>query len=291
MALSEDVIRDISTAEDVLKKQAASLKKILAALSAARLKVGQKAWPVRDLKKLLADLNSQKTEATEGAVAPLIDKLEQFLNAAEAELEKAFVADLVNAARQLDIDCGLSSGVRFIGPFELVSNFVRESVTLSYAKQPASGLLPLEGKTVADAASKLAAALLKPPTDPLRLAVEFEEAHKVALIRDRKPVDGRETRSMLPELFREMQYVRQDHSRPLTSETLQAYSLARFVVELKMLVQSASNLDSTKRFRLETAVIENTKNARKSVFVPNDLKVGYGEGTYFQALLLVNENR
>jgi seryl-tRNA synthetase len=64
------------------------------------------------------------------------------------------------------------------------------------------------------------------------------------------------------------------------------YSIPRFVVETKTLVQSDLNSSRARRFRLETAVIENTKNPKKSVFIPNDLQKGYGEGTYFQAIIL-----
>ena len=62
--------------------------------------------------------------------------------------------------------------------------------------------------------------------------------------------------------------------------------MARFVVEIKTLVQSNENLAAARRFRLEPAVIENTKNPNKSVFFPNDLSQGFGEGMYFQALIM-----
>ena len=67
----------------------------------------------------------------------------------------------------------------------------------------------------------------------------------------------------------------------------EAYPVARFVVELKSLVSSEFNLGRSRRFKLETAVIENTRNPKKSIFIPNQLDHGYGEGTFFQAIVLL----
>ena len=64
------------------------------------------------------------------------------------------------------------------------------------------------------------------------------------------------------------------------------YTVARFAVEVASLVRAEANLSSDKPFRLETAVIENTGNPRKSVFIPKDLTKGYGEGMYYQAIVL-----
>lgn len=86
-----------------------------------------------------------------------------------------------------------------------------------------------------------------------------------------------------------MTAIRQDRGRTITSNSFRDYPLARFVVELKTLVQSEQNMTASKRFRLETAVLENTRNSKKSVLIPTDLQRGYAGGTYFQALVLVNE--
>lgn len=291
MALSDDVNGEITAAEEELRKQLSLLKKALSTLARSKPKLTKTTWPIRDLRKLVTDLNNQILPVTHSVITPLVMTLKQKLDAAESEFEKAFVIELTREAQQSKISCGQLSGVRFLGPFELQIDFAGESAGLSYAKQPASSSLPLDAKVIVQCALKLASELLGTHLDPAKLAAEFEEAHRVALIRDKKSTDGQETRSMLPELFREMHYLRQDRGRILSVKTFREYTLSRFVVELKTLVQSEFNLESPKRFRLETAVIENTKNAKKSVFFPTDLKVGYGEGTYFQALVLVNEGR
>jgi hypothetical protein len=64
------------------------------------------------------------------------------------------------------------------------------------------------------------------------------------------------------------------------------YSLARFIIELKQFIQSDDNLKSPQQCRLEPAVIENTKNPKKSIFVPRDVACGFGEGTYYQAIIM-----
>jgi hypothetical protein len=84
-----------------------------------------------------------------------------------------------------------------------------------------------------------------------------------------------------------MVFLRQGRSRPASKASFVDYPLPRFVVELKTLVQSDYNARAERRLKLETAVIENTKNPRKSVFIPNDLSCGFGEGTYFQAIVLL----
>src|SRR5205085_1758480 len=115
------------------------------------------------------------------------------------------------------------------------------------------------------------------------LAAQIEEAILVAVARQKKPASRSEMRVELPTLFREMGFIRNGPSS--VGRPAEAYSLPRFVVELKSLIQSETNSKSSRRLRLETAVLENTKDARKSVFIPHDLSVGYGEGTYYQAVV------
>jgi hypothetical protein len=67
------------------------------------------------------------------------------------------------------------------------------------------------------------------------------------------------------------------------------YSLSRFVIELKQFLQSDQNLHADPPFRLEPAVIENTKNPKKSVFIPREVPCGFGEGSYYQAVLIAQQ--
>jgi hypothetical protein len=291
MSLSEDATREIATAEDELLKVGASVKKALSTLAAAKSKAAKSPWPIRDLRKFLLDLSPLQNPATEGTLARLAQKLNQRLNAADAEFQRAFLADLSREAELLQIPFGVAAGSHFLGPFELRIDYSKEAAELYYAKQPACEPQPVDAHKLSQTASTISATLLDPTRDIPGLFSDFEQAHRVALVRERRPIDGRETRTILPELFRELQFIRQGQSRKGGSELISTYSLPRFVFELKSLVQSDSNMESSKRFRLETAVIENTNNAKKSVFIPADLKVGYGAGTYFQALILVNDGR
>ena len=147
----------------------------------------------------------------------------------------------------------------------------------------------LDAEKLVAAAHDFAVTLIHAPVDVAKLASDLDEAIRVARTRNRKLTEARELRCPLPELHREMTLLRQDRSRAVTSKAFRDYPLARFVVELKTLIQSEQNINSSQRFRLEPAVIENTKNPKKSVFVPKDIYKGFGEGTYFQAIVLVKE--
>ena len=108
----------------------------------------------------------------------------------------------------------------------------------------------------------------------------------VTLAREKKSTRLPELRAELPEVYREMTFIRQTGTKPLSKQNVQDYPLARFVVEVATVIRSDENLAADRSFRLETAVIENTRNRRKSVFIPKDLRKGYGEGMYYQALIL-----
>lgn len=288
MNLSEDVVRDVGDAEAELKKLLAALKRLQTTLKTAKSKLASTEWPMQALRNLLDSLRDQEQLTSQPFLADLVSRLNQKLDSARPEFERAFLKDIQAAAADNHLPTGEASGVRFLGPFELRIDAVRECCDLIYAKQPACPRLPLSAKSVVETAASLSGKLLGSPLSETRLAADFEQAHRIVLVRNRKPLDGRETRSTLPEVFREMQFVRQDANRNLSAKSVREYTLPQFVVELKRLIQSDANLESSKRFRLETAVIENTQNAQKSVFVPTDLGIGYGEGTYFQAMVLVS---
>src|SRR6185503_1496593 len=115
---------------------------------------------------------------------------------------------------------------------------------------------------------------------------EVEEAIRVVHARNKQTIAG-DLRAELPAVYREMAFIRQSDAPVPSKSNFREYPLVRFIVEIKTLIQSDFNATRTRRFKLETAVIENTKNSRKSVFIPHDLQKGFGEGTYFQAILLL----
>lgn len=159
----------------------------------------------------------------------------------------------------------------------------------AYATVPVVERLPLDAARITAACRTQADLILASPSDPERIAADLEQAMRVSIVRTGKTPTDTDLRAELPAVYREMVYLQQSPSRPLTKASIREYPLARFVVALKTLIQSDANLSSRKRFRLETAVIDNTRNRKKSVFVPNDLQKGYGEGMYYQALLMLAE--
>ena len=277
------------TAEAGIKGKLEELRKTHELLKAAAGRVAKKPWPFCDTRKLLDDLAAHATGGAKDEVQQLQERLKKQLNDAAKSYERAFVDELVSEARKLNISAGSASEAYFLGPFRLTLDFVKETGVLGYADQPVATPVALDAVKLVAMAAELTESLLAVPTDIAKLVSDFDEAIRVALSRSRKPTEGRELRCPLPDLHREMTLLRQDRSRAVTSHSFRDYPLARFVVELKTLVQSEQNMTASKRFRLETAVIENTRNPKKSVFVPTDLQRGYAGGTYFQALVLVNE--
>lgn len=287
--LAEQIASEILAVETGLKLKLDDLKKSQKLLQTARGKIAKKTWPFGDARKLLDDLTSRMTGAAKEEVGQLHERLKKTLEDGAKVYERAFVDELVAEARKANLPCGTASDTYFLGPFRLMLDFGKEVGVLAYADQPVDSAICLDAAKLVATAAELVNSLLTTPTDIGKLASDFEEAIRVYLIRNKKPTDGRELRCTLPELHREMALLRQDRNRIATAKSFREYALVRFVVELKTLVQSERNLTASKRFRLETAVIENTKNAKKSVFIPADLQRSFGEGTYFQALVLVNE--
>ncbi|GDY07016.1 hypothetical protein LBMAG52_05020 [Planctomycetia bacterium] len=288
-SLGEQLASDILAAEVGIKAKLDELKKTHEILKNAAEKIAKKPWPFSDTRKLLDELAARSNGLERVEVQQLHERLKKQLDDAAKTYERAFVDGLISEARKTHIPAGSASDAYFLGPFQLTLDFVKETGLLRYADQPIAAPMALDATKLVAAASEHAGALLVAPTDLAKLANDFEEAMRVALTRSRKPIEGRELRCALPDLHREMTAIRQDRGRTITSNSFRDYPLARFVVELKTLVQSEQNMTASKRFRLETAVLENTRNSKKSVLIPTDLQRGYAGGTYFQALVLVNE--
>jgi hypothetical protein len=175
-----------------------------------------------------------------------------------------------------------------IGPFQIGVDWKKGSASVQFAKIEVEKGLPLAPTDLLSRIDELTKRLLVPPsaTSLPALAKEFEEAIRVCLTRRGGSLLA-ELRAELPAVWRELRFIRQDDARPGVKHS-DPYPIAKFIVEVKTLVQSDFNMSRPRRFRLETAVIENTKNPKKSVFIPNDLNKGFGEGTYFQAIILTS---
>lgn len=289
-SLGEKIADEIVAEEADIKRKLDSIKKTHELLRHAAAKIAKIPWPFADTRKLLKDLASHLDGCAKENVQQLQEQLDKHLAVAAKSYEQEFVNALMSKASKLNVPAGCVSEDYFLGPFRLTLNFAEESAVLSYAGQPVAPATMLDPDKLVSAASELTRTLLAAPSDVAKLANDFDEAIRVSLARSRKPTVARELRCPLPDLYREMTLLRQDRTRPITNSTFRDYPNARFVVEVKTLVQSEENLAGARRFRLETAVIENTKNSKKSVFIPTDLERGFSEGTYYQALILVNES-
>lgn len=290
MTLGEQVASELLTAETKLKAKLGEVTKAQKACKAAVSRIAKKPWPFSETRKLLDEL----AEYANGPVKEEIETLRSELNRRVQEssriFEQVFVESLISEARKLNLHAGSASGGYHLAAFGLTLDFSRGTGVLTYGDQPVTRPFSLDASKIVCDAAELMASELAIPTDVPTLAHDFGEAIRVALLRRHRPIEGRELRCPLPDLFREMRLMHYDRSQATNRRTFRDYSLARFVVELQTLVQSDFNMTARNRFRLETAVIENTKNVKKSVFFPRNLGCGYGEGTYFQAVVLVNEN-
>lgn len=288
-SLGETIASDIKPIEAEIKGRLDALKKVHDLLKRASSRIAKRPWPFSDARTLISDLDPHVSCDTDDLIPQFQASLKKKLDEAAKTFEKSFIDTLASASQKSNLAMGNTNGDLMLGPFRLKLNLAQETADLYYADQPVTSSITMDPEMLVRKTIELTEDLLVAPTDVLKLASEFEESIKVALTRGRKPTQARELRCPLPELHREMTLLRQDRSRAVTSKSFREYPLAQFVVELKTLIQSEQNANSSQRFRLETAVIENTKNPKKSVFVPKDIKKGFGEGTYFQAIVLVNE--
>jgi hypothetical protein len=170
-----------------------------------------------------------------------------------------------------------------VGPFKVLPNYAKEVAVLQYAKLDVAKDVSLSPSAIVERVAALRTILIREPVDVPAFSSQLEEAMRVALVRQGRPAKA-ELRADLPSVYREMIFIREGAGPRRTAAA--DYPLPRFVVELKTLAQSEQNMKAAHQFRLEPAVIENTKDTKKSIFIPNDLESGYGEGTYCQAVTI-----
>lgn len=275
------VIDEIDKAERQVSTYLATVKKLKDRLTRAKQDIG-KDKPVTRLSSLVADLKAMPNVTGVPDVNQLAIDLERQLRSLGESYGSSFKSQLRAQCEAQGIPFRAAGDAVSIGPFALTIDAVKEVASLSYAKVPLATQLPLDPQKIASVAAESAARLLQAPSIQ-SVGGQIEEAMRVAITRQKKAARAPELRAELPGVYREMTYIRQAGGAKAGSD----YSLPRFVVELKSLVQSDENTKGTRRFRLETAVLENAKDPRKSIFVPNDLSVGYGEGSYYQAIVLI----
>jgi hypothetical protein len=286
------VVDVLKEAEAALDAKIHGLKKAKAAFESGRRKIEKQPSSRKTLEKVVSDYEKLPAEASEAATSALsvvLHSLRKRLHDLSSNLERQMQHELQRLAAEKGLNCCVVAGTLTLGPFALSLDQSHERASLTYATFPVSERLPLEAEKIVTECEQQSQIILGPPEDLSRVAAEVEQAVRVAIVRTRKNPTGNELRAELPAVYREMVYIRQPQSRPLTKSSVREYPLPRFVVELKTLIQSDLNVSGKKRFRLETAVIENTRNTKKSVYIPNDLNKGYGEGMYYQALVLLDQ--
>lgn len=216
-------------------------------------------------------------------VSRLVKELEQQIPLIRESLLRTFTESLRGECKSRAMDFQLVGCDFAIGTALLSVDWSREEAILTFARTVVAQRLPLAASECVDQAM----AIQSQVNEPVSLAKtreKFEEAMRVALARKNKQARG-ELRVELPQLFRELIFVQQLAGGAAAA----AYTMPRFVTELFHLVKSEDNLNTSRPFRLETAVLENTKDSRRSVFIPKNLNRSFDEGTYFQAIILRGE--
>jgi hypothetical protein len=282
----DELVKEVKEAEERLAAAAKVIDRFRKSLRKSRDQLTRSAWPLKAVSLLQVILKDSPEIPFDVGLTKLADCAGSVMDQLQRAFVQNFRKELVAEAAKVDLAFGTIGDELTIGPFNLVLDREGERATLRYAKSPFGTDLPLDAAKIVTVAKELAAELLARPEDTGRLRDEFEEAVLVVLVRERKSTRLGELRAPLPAVFRELTFLRQSGKHSAAQKSRHEYTLARFAVEVASLVRSEVNLSSEKPFRLETSVIENTGNPRKSVFIPKDLTKGYGEGMYYQAIVL-----
>lgn len=278
---------------DGVKKRASEyagfIKKLKDRLSRAEKALAEKPGVASLVSTLITDLQRMNPEPERLAVSHLIQSLDERLQPLKGRLTDTFAPDLRQHCDVMHLPFLVVADGFGIGPFLAVANFSKQNASLHYAKVKVVADIPLNARAIVDQAIVQKAAILDQPADTVKFADDLYEAMRVASIRQDRTLKV-ELRVDLPSLFREMQWIRQS-ALPGTKQRVakNEYTLPRFIVELKQFIQSDQNTRAERPFRPEPAVIENAKNPKKSIFIPQDLACGFGEGTYYQAVVVTQE--
>jgi len=279
----EHELRDkIKSFESEFTKFAADVAKLAKALKDA--KTSKSLWPMKSLAQIDRALKSYIQYRN----APSAESFANALHLIEGDYKRLFHTefgkDLNEQAAAASLGFKLHDDFYTIGPFEVVPNLSRETVSAHFAKAVVLRDIPLDAKNVIQAIVSMSKELLEAKQNVRNIAADFEVAVRVCVARGGLVKHGT-LRAELPQLLEEMTVIRE---RSKSGGTL-PYGRPRFVVELVTLVKSSENIEGKlgKEFRLETAVIENSRTDSKSVFVPDRLQNGSGEGKYYQAINMI----
>lgn len=263
------------------------LKKLKMRLSRTKKALASKPAVASQVAALVNDLNAMRGEPGRPSVSQLIETLEGQLHTLQRRFQNDFPSELRQGCESAGLDFKPLTDAFGVGPFFVAIDTKKQVSSFEYAKVTILKDVPLNVSAIVTQAAALKTSLLDPPVDLPLFRSELHEAMRVANARREARQPMTELRVELPVVFREMGFIRQGASGSSRKKAAGAeYSLPRFVIELKQFLQSDQNLHSDQQFRPEPAVIENTKNPKKSVFIPRDVSCGFGEGSYYQAILL-----
>lgn len=281
---SEVFLRKIEEAENQAKQYAAFIQKFKNRLSRTKKALASKPAVASPISALISDLDKLAPAPVPPSVAELSRSLEDELKKLQGRLRDSFPADLRNACDAARLAFSALADGFGVGPFCVTVNVAKETAAFQFAKIDMGIEAPISVSAIVNQAGLLKSALLDEPIDLRKFASDLNEAMRVALARQGN-LPKTDWRVDLPVAFREIAYIRQNQIKRRQSSQAD-YSLCRFVVELKQFIQSDDNMRADEQYRLETAVLENTKNPKKSIFIPQDVSRASGEGTYFQAIVL-----
>lgn len=282
-AVEQEFRNNIKSFESDFAKFASDVAKLAKALKDA--KNSKSTWPIKSLAQIDRAFKAYSQHDKLPNANGFADALRSIESDYRALFHSEFGKDLCEQATGAKLAFKPHDDFFTVGPFDVVPNLNKESVSLRYAKAVLLNDIPLDSKEVVNAIIGVSKELLEAKHDVRKLAADFEVAVRVCVARAGLVKHGA-LRAELPQLLEEMEVIR-GRSKGIGKL---AYGRPRFVVELATLVKSNENIEGKlgKEFRLETAVIDNSRNDSKSVFVPDRLHSGSGEGKYYQAINMIH---
>ena len=260
----------------------AFIKKLKVQLSKAKSGLTRKPDTTKQIGTFLTAIDNFTTIPDAVNLIDFRESVKKQLGLLKDRVKNDFPAALRDAAKAVGYEFSLISDGFEFGPFRLLTVAGKESATLQFAKQDVVVGLPLNASAIAEQAKKVKSAIVDATVDVASFSTELHEAMRVSLARQRKS-PKQDLRVELPFVILELSIMRRESKTHGLRDN--EFLVCRLIVELKTLIQSAENLRADEQFSLETAVLENSKNPKKSVFIPNDLSRSCGEGTYFQAII------
>jgi len=282
-AVEQEFLSKIKSFEGDFAKFASDVAKLAKALKDA--KTSKSTWPMKSLIQLDRSVKAYSQYGETPNASSLANALRLIEGEYRTLFHTEFGKDLSEQAAGAKLGFKPHDDFYTVGPFDVVPNLNKEAVSLRYAKAVLLDDIPLDSKEVVNAIIGVSKELLEAKHDVRKLATDFEVAVRVCVARGGLVKHGT-LRAELPQLLEEMVVIR---GRSKSGGKL-VYGRPRFVVELATLVKSNENIEGKlgKEFRLETAVIDNSRNDAKSVFVPDRLQSGSGEGKYYQAINMIH---